>query len=486
MAETSGGPQQTTRELWRSELQDNDRSMMQLVVGLAGMIVSIFIGYFYADDAWLDGWQIWTWLLTVLISAGVLLSWDQRPLIHPTIKTLRRYWPLLVLFIAGFLLRALYLETIPGGLHVDEMAFSDFAMRHVFPPGNAQTISPFRTGWVSQPTMHSYLLRLTLALGGHSITALRISSAIAGSLAILATYAVVAVFQNHTAALFAAALMTTYHYHVHWSRLSLNNIWDTVWVPLMLAAFAWGWQKNWSGAAVIAGLAAGLSQYFYLGSKVGLLLIILLMVALYSDERDMRRLLVHGGKFWVTAVTVAAPIGLFALLQPDIYFERARTVAGWQESVIISAIGEYDLPRYLGYQLWRNFGAFTSVPDITGFYGPAIPFLIGLAAPIFVIGFFWAIWKRQWLPVAWVLLSVIFGGVLISGAPSSSHLVVVIPAICWLVAMPLERLYQSGWRWPAVLALAAIMVTDLVFYFGLYVPSGPRDLINDIPPVPDL
>jgi hypothetical protein len=86
--------------------------------------------------------------------------------------------------------------------------------------------------------------------------------------------------------------------------------------------------------------------------------------------------------------------------------------------------------------------------------------------------------------VAWVLLSVIFGGVMLTGAPSSSHFVVVIPAICWLVAIPIDWLWQKNYPAAATIALVAIMATDLIFYFTIYVPGEPRDLFNAIPPLP--
>jgi len=179
-----------------------------------------------------------------------------------------------------------------------------------------------------------------------------------------------------------------------------------------------------------------------------------------------------------------APITLFALIQPDVFFNRSRVVFGWQSNAIITAVGDYKLADYLWQQIWRNFGAFTTVPEITGFYGPGVPFLIGVAAPLFVIGIMWSFWSRQWVPVLWILLTVFFGGILLTGAPSSSHYVVSIPAICWLTAVPLNWLWENG-RWRlALFLLITIMITDLGFYFGIYVPGEPRDLVNQIPDWP--
>jgi hypothetical protein len=132
-------------------------------------------------------------------------------------------------------------------------------------------------------------------------------------------------------------------------------------------------------------------------------------------------------------------------------------------------------------QLWRSVGAFTAVPDVTGFYDPGVPLLIGLAAPLFVIGLLWAPVKKRFLPVLWVLLTVFLGGFLLADPPGSSHYVVVIPAVCWLIAMPLEWLASIKRERLAVVLLTAVIAVDLYFYFVIYAPSPHRDLIHVFP-----
>lgn len=469
---------EAARTIWRESVRPYDAHKMQIIVGLTGMFVSLSLGYAFVDTSWVDGWQLWTWLITVLVVVAALLPMSHFPHIKPALW----HWPPAITVVA-LLLRLPFLDTIPGGLHVDEMGVAGYAALHVFPP-DALTINPFHTGASSQPTLYHYLVRLSFVLFDYTIPALRISSALAGTLAVPATFLVVTVFTNRRTALLTAVLMTAYHYHIHWSRIGLNNIWDTLWVPLILAFLAWGYKKNWSGGAVLSGLALGLSQYFYSGNKISFFLLPVVVWMLYRELPDRERLLVHVGKLGVTAVSAAAPITLFALLKPEVFFERSRVVFGWQPDAIITAVGDYNLGQYLWLQIWRNFGAFTTVPEITGFYGPGVPFLIGVAAPLFVIGFIWAIWSRQWVPVLWILLTIFLGGIMLTGAPSSSHFVVAIPAICWLVALPLNWLWQNGrWR-PALALLILIILTDLVFYFGIYVPGEPRDLFNALPPWP--
>jgi hypothetical protein len=483
-AETAGALPFFLRTWWRSglavwgEAKAEDGKMMQLFVGLAGVFISASIAIIYVGHLWVQGWQLWTWVICTIVMVAILVPFGSRPSIQ-----LPHWKWLALLAISALLLRALFLDTVPGLLHVDEIGSADFPVRHVFPDG-AATINPFVTGNSSQPVLYQYLMRLSIALAGYSIAGIRITSALAGTLAVLATYAVVAIFHDRRTALATAAIMTSYHYHVHWSRIALNNIWDTLWVPLMLAFFAWGWRKQWSGGAALAGLAAGLSQYFYAGSKLGLLLLLFVVVRLYRQDPDRQRLLIHAGKFLLMAVAVAAPITVFAMHDPETYFLRTRDVLGWREQVIVSTIGEFDLWRYFWHQVWHSFGAFTSVSEITGFYGPGVPFLIGLSPPIFVIGFLWSAWKGHVVPVLWILLTALIAGFMLGGAPSSSHYAVSIPAICWLTAAPLSFLWERG-RWKlALVVLLAIMVTDALFYFAVYVPTPPRDLIFPLPPLP--
>lgn len=469
---------QSGRAVWQQEVRNNDSATIQVIIALAAILISLSIGYGYGTISLVTGWQLWTWGISCLILVIALMPHRRLPL--PQAIPWR--W-LAGLLIVAFLLRFPLLDTIPGGLHIDEKGVAGYSMRHVFPAGSF-TINPFHTASNSQPALFNYLVRLSFALFGYNFTALRGISAVVGSLAVLATYFAVAELDNRRTGLITAVIMTTYHYHIQWSRLGLNNIWDTLWVPLVLAFFTFGYRRGWSGGAVLAGVALGLSQYFYAGSKTVLFVLPFLLWKLWKEEGDSHRMVIHAGKMGATAVAIGAPITLFALLKPDLFFQRSRVVWGWSVPTITATLGEVDYGRYLWHQIYRNVGSFTTIPEVTGFYGPGVPYLIGVAAPLFVIGVLWFVWKRQWIPLLWLFFALLFGGFLLSGAPSSSHHVVMIPVICWATAVPLNALWQSG-RWRLAIALILLIVaTDLFFYFGIYVPRGPRDLFHELPEPP--
>jgi 4-amino-4-deoxy-L-arabinose transferase-like glycosyltransferase len=449
---------------------------LKLIVTLACITGTVGIGLAFFSQDFVVGWQLESWAACVFILAAVLIG--------PFKLRLNRTWGIgFALFAVALVLRLPLLDQIPGGLHVDEMSVADFALLHVFPRAGI-TINPFSVGPVSQPTLFHYIIRLTLYLFGNNIDALRSSSAIVGSLAVVVTYAVIAVLHNRSTAFFGAILMAAYHFHIQWSRLALNNIWDTLWVPLMLAAYAWGWKKGSGAGAVVAGLALGLSQYFYAGSKIGIFLSAFLIIWYWRQETAVKNRVIYLGKFLAVTACVAAPMLIFALFRFSTYTSHMPDVWGWSEGAIRVITGDpLNLPAYLWYQITHSLGAYFLYDDVTGFYGPGIPFLIGLAVPLFLIGIGIAIYKRQWIPVLWILLVTFFGGFLLAGNPSSSHYVPSIPAICWLVALPLGWLFEHKHsRW-AFLLLAIILTTDLYFYFAVYVPGGPRDLINAFPTI---
>lgn len=469
---------QTATHLWRHDIRTNDRLASQIIISMAALFISLSIGYAYGNISLVDGWQLVTWGTTVLLLVAALLpsaAWP-RPANVP--------WRWLIgIAVVGLLLRLPFLDRIPGGLHVDEMGVAGYTMRHIFGLTDL-SVNPFHTANSSQPALYNYIIRLSFALFGYTFTALRGVSSVVGVGGILATYWLVSQLESRRTALITAVLMTTYHFHIHWSRIGLNNNWDTLWVPLVLATLTWGYRNRWSGGAVMAGLALGLSQYFYAGSKIVLFILPFLFYKLWQETPSYRQMGIHVSKMGITAVVVGAPITIFALMVPEVYFERSRVVWGWSQPAIQATIGQVDYGRYLWHQIWRNVGAFTTVPEVTGFYGPGVPYLIGLAAPLFVVGVLWFFWQRQWIPLVWLFFALLFGGILISGAPSSSHHVVMIPVICWATAVPINSLWQRG-NWRLALAiLALIMATDLFFYFGIYVPNGPRDLFNQLPPPP--
>jgi 4-amino-4-deoxy-L-arabinose transferase-like glycosyltransferase len=464
---------------WMEEVKGNDRRMLQIITAGACILLSGFLGYAYVNDSMITGWQIWVWLACVGLTFFILFTpppFDLRP---------KRSWIWLLLLLAAALaLRLVFLGSLPAGLHQDEAGTASFSLRHIV-PGSEYILNPFRTGPASHPTLYNYVMRLSLLLAGESIFGTRLSSAIAGALAVLATWFMIAVVQNKRTAWLAAILMAGYQYHIHWSRIGLNNIWVTLWAPLTVGLFIWGWEKKWNGAAVLSGLALGLSFYFYAGGYVLPFLMIYLTLKFWRDKEERRQLVIFAGKTMAMSLCVVVPLLFHAFLQPRLFFERSQTVFGWKSQFIQEITGDPgNIGKFIKYQIERSLGAYTTYVDFSGFYRAGVPFLFGLAGPVFLIGFGWAIYKKQYLPVLWIVLVTLLGGFLLTGTPAGSHFIASIPAICWLIAMPLDYLMKSkrsGW---AIAILVIILATDLIFYFGVFPHYPPGDLSLPFPSKP--
>ncbi|MGB3717352.1 MAG: hypothetical protein WA996_23255 [Candidatus Promineifilaceae bacterium] len=52
---------------------------MLLIIALAGLFVSISIGYACARSIMVAGWQLWTWLAMMIVVIGALLLGVGRP-----------------------------------------------------------------------------------------------------------------------------------------------------------------------------------------------------------------------------------------------------------------------------------------------------------------------------------------------------------------------------------------------------------------------
>jgi 4-amino-4-deoxy-L-arabinose transferase-like glycosyltransferase len=454
------------RALW-ADLRRDELNLLRAVLLAACLWFSANLGYANLHADMVDPWQPWAWLACFALALAVLAP-------RVACRVAFNRTDLLVLVPVGiaFLVRVVQLDSILSGLHTDEVTTADFTLRYVF-PGTGKTFFPLGSGPDSQPTLFYYIVRLSLELFGHNITALRLPSVLAGCLAILATYALIALWQDRRTALIAALLLSTYHYHVHWSRIALNNVWDTVWIPLILASLIWGWKSHWSGGALLAGLAIGLSQYFYVGSRIALVLVPYVLYQLWKQDHDLRKLLVHTFKLSAIAVIIALPLAMFTVANPQISLSRAQANYAWLSGAAsLYGTSWWSFLRLGIEQAWLALAGLTVLSDRSGFYGPGIPFLVGLAGLLFLAGLIWAIHRRQHLPLVWILTTFFFASVLISGPPHTSHTIGAVPAIMWVLALlvsDLARLRSPRLAW---FILVLLMLTDVVAYFSIIGTGG--------------
>ncbi len=223
------------------------------------------------------------WLLAILVV--VIGSLNGRPNLKDWKEPRKDLALAAGLFLGAFLLRGVATAEFPWLLTGDEASSGMSAINFI--RGEQDNI--FGLGWFSFPALYFYLQSLSIRLFGQTIEALRITSAFAGALTVAALYWFLSQAFGRWIALAGSFLLAASHFHIHFSRIGLNNIWDGFFIVFISASFWWGWSKNERLGYVLAGLGIGLSQYFYASSRVFFLLFPLwLAVSAVRDWSNVR------------------------------------------------------------------------------------------------------------------------------------------------------------------------------------------------------
>jgi 4-amino-4-deoxy-L-arabinose transferase-like glycosyltransferase len=395
------------------------------------------------------------------------------------------------LFVAALLLRLVGNDGTPAALTGDEGSIA-LAAAEV---GAGQLNNPFTVSWFSFPSLFFMLPGLTIGVFGHSYGALRAPSALAGALTVVALYLWARPMFGRLAAASAAVVLAALNFHVHFSRLGLNNIWDGLFVVLVPAAFWRAWQGGRRRDYMLAGGLLGLSQYFYTGAR--LLPLVLLgwcaLVVLVGEWRTLWRRLPDLGSLAAVALAVFLPLGLFFLRHPEEFSAPTTRVSllvdqlgNPAESWLAKTSAETGKPAWL--LLAENYRdallGFVSLP-LRHWYVTGEPMLLAAPAALFVIGLALALAgirdKRYWAPLL-LLAGTVSVGALSDSTPASQRYVIGAPTAALLVGVGLAALCRlvadvvaprRRGQVAAALALVAalgIAAADLRFYFFDYAP----------------
>lgn len=396
-----------------------------------------------------------------------------------------------LLLVAAFLLRFVRLEGIPYVLAGDEASMGREAVRVL----TGELGNPFITGWFSHPSLFFYILALPIRVFGHTVLGVRFLSPFVGALTVLATYLFARRAWGQPVAWIAAGLLAGYHFHIHYSRLALNNIWDPLFALLVMGCLWRGRQAEDRRFYILAGLALGASQYFYMGAR--LLLVLVAALVLYWAVQDWGRLWRNRSNlvaFLLMALVIALPIALFSFKHPADYMARMNQLgifqSGWLAREV--EITGRTAGSLLWEQLWKSALAFNYTVDPTFWYRPGIPLLRFWPSILFVFGLGLALVGAKkpanLLLILWIGATVVFGGVLLENPPSSQRYVIVAPAVCLLIARALVwvagRLRdllggrREAWLAGAGLLALAFIWGDLRFYFGEYSVHGDYGGLN--------
>ncbi len=333
----------------------------------------------------------------------------------------------------------------------------------------------FTMGWNGWPWAGISLQGLFGPLLGVTISSLRMSSALVGTLAIVTTYLLAREMFGLRVALLAAVLFTVCRTAIDYSRLGvcLAQV-----MFLETLAFFWWWRAVNTGRASSywwAGIGLGLCVLTYnSGDLVPLLwfgwLGLIIVFAPRSVRSHWRGAAITAAGFlaagypWVDYITDHLSFG--PTWAHWTIIARNRQIMGQVlDAWHVSGAGAAAAILWQHVRLtWLGFGVLPEGTYNLGYRGGGM--LDDVTAALFVTGLAMSIpwWRRarEGFVLYWWIVTTVAGGVITIGPPAITRLLGLLPALMLLAARPLDWLWRTGAGSRARTAAAAALAAGLI------------------------
>lgn len=424
------------------------------------------------------------WLLSILLVAAPALK-----LKHPKVDSgwprvgplTRAEWGLLVVLILGaLLLRLPALESIPGPVDPDEASlglfFKDVA--------EGRYKQPFGTGWATHPALQFFLIVPLTYIFEKPLFLMRIPSVIYGSLAVGALYLAARAGWGRRVAFYTGILMMSSDVAIHFSRLGVNNISDSLFASATMASLWIALSTGNPLAYVLTGAGMGLAQYYYFGNRaIPFVVIASLVLWGFLNRRQLRTAWVPLLHVILVFLVVAGPLLGQWVREPQ-SMDRVTRVATFFTKKLENQADQNDqsLATLRWKQVRDSLLVFTVLPDRGSFYNAGRAMLPSLLAPLFIIGLIvlFARWKHpaSLSTLAWLFVILTLGSVMINTAATFQRLLGLYPVVILVTAIGLETsVVALCQRLPiksitagriAYIFISIAAVSSVYFYFNTF------------------
>ncbi len=398
----------------------------------------------------------WLWLAGV-IGVAAAFAVREAPWPPQTARTSAAWlWRVLAAtaVCTAFGLRIYRLDRLPAIFLQDEGSVADWGLNFlhhtpVWGQHIATAIPLFRNGATAYPLLGSYVHALVMQVAGETVFGLRITSAVCGAITVWLLYGLTRPYVRRWAAVAATLLLAVSHVHLYWSRSGMLQSITTMAGTLVICLTLRGLRSPGYFSFVLGGLCLGAAQYLYEGARFLVpILVLFFAYTAVTDRAFVRQRWSHVAVMAATAFAVFAPIGFWYLQHPGTLLGRSREV------LVFSQPG-YHQSRYPGLstaeivlaQLHRSLLGFAYFGDgSAAFYDMRVPLVDPIVGALVLIGIpgftlrarrpadvLVALWI--WVPVAIACTSTI-------DPPPMTRLILMLPALFFVVAVVLDRLGQ--------------------------------------------
>jgi 4-amino-4-deoxy-L-arabinose transferase-like glycosyltransferase len=377
------------------------------------------------------------WLLGIVLFLAPFLARDRamfRVAGHPAWE-----WGLVALLtLAGFWLRHHEVEDLPAQVHADVALMGNATIE-------AMEASPER--WLGlAPSKHPYSTHQVLALGmrlfGRDHYGLVMHSVLAGTATIPILYLLGRTLFGRAVGLLAAGLLAVSYTHIHFSRTLFGPL-ATLSVTLALTFLASALRSGTPAVFALSGAALSFGLFNYYSARVGPVIVATLALWQLAVDRAAFRRAWRGWALLVaSALVVFGPKLALFVTDFESFAGRGTSVAIWNPDVLAHTMAKYHasgLLEVLFYQARDSFLTFHLFGDGSPHFTFRRPMVSAPAAVFLAVGVGFALRRSKVLPVAiplvWLTLTLVLGGVITADAPYWPHLNIALPAVSLLSAL---------------------------------------------------
>lgn len=374
-------------------------------------------------------------------------------------------------------LRFYQLGDLPRVINGDEALIG----MHALSSYNPVQANPFAF-WENIGNLYLHTINAGLLIMGTTPLGLRVLPAIAGVLAIPATYLLARQIAGHRIALITITLLAFTHTHLHFSRtVAVSYIQGNWLTPLALYFFLSGLNKRSYWRTALSGCLIAVHLAIYLDAQIitGLVLAYTIIAAIFLRSW-FKTIYKQALTFWGGLGIMILPGLTYFWNRPEEFFNRLNAggtfQTGWLAQEVIRT-GQNEAQILLG----RVVHAFLSLiyyPALD-FYGSPTPILSLISASLFLVGMSLALWQTSNRNV--LLLNGYFWGgtvaiAIFSTPPSadSYRMLIAVPPALIMVSIGLDKLLETfgvGWqqsRKTYLFATGVIVISLFIFNIWTY------------------
>lgn len=397
------------------------------------------------------------------------------------------WWVLGLIMLVAFVFRFQHIQSIPPGLYPDEAMNGNNAIQ-ALETGDYKVYYPENNG---REGLFIALQAQSIKIFGNKPWALRVVSALFGTLTVLGLYLLTRKLFNWEIAAMSSFLLAVSFWHTLFSRIGFRAIM----APFFLV---WGLYFFWRGKTstklfdfAISGLFLGLGFYTYIAYRIMPLAIVLTLIAYwYAVKKDfghdkylhVRNQLIRGfAMLMVVGILVALPLGWYYFVHPADFLGRTSQISVFSspyplQDLLVNTVKTLGMFNFNGDYNWRH--NFSGRPEL--FWPVGLLFLIGFIRSWHKLnkskkthGHYSSV---QVLLLSWFFLGLLPVVLSNEGLPHALRAILVAPVVMifageglwWLYDMSSKQ-YRSAIAVFGVCALLfGIMINEYHLYFGVW------------------